>query len=126
MDSVRDVIDALRRAPDIVLPLVQEVPPRILKRRPAPRRWSAHEHACHLVGTGRELSRRVDRMNGRQPQPTAARFVDLLFPATRPLPRGWEPDAVAADHAIEGASVQDPSGRPDDDVAGTPPSSVDR
>jgi GNAT-family acetyltransferase (TIGR03103 family) len=61
-----------------------------------------------------------------EPQPTAARFVDLLFPATRPLPRGWEPDAVAADHAIEGASAQDPSGRPDDDVAGAPPSSVDR
>jgi hypothetical protein len=28
---------------------VREVPPNILKRRPAPRRWSAHEHACHLA-----------------------------------------------------------------------------
>ena len=49
MDSVRAVVDALRRAPDIVLPLVREVPPSILKRRPAPHRWSAHEHACHLA-----------------------------------------------------------------------------
>ena len=49
MDTVRAVIDALRRAPDIVVPLVREVPLRILKRRPAPRRWSAHEHACHLA-----------------------------------------------------------------------------
>ena len=49
MDTTRAVIDALRRAPDIVVPLVREVPPDILKRRPAPRRWSAHEHACHLA-----------------------------------------------------------------------------
>ena len=49
MDTSRAVIDALRRAPEIVLPLVREVPPQILKRRPAPRRWSAHEHACHLA-----------------------------------------------------------------------------
>jgi len=43
------VIAALRRAPDIVVPLVREVPAEILKRRPAPKRWSAHEHACHLA-----------------------------------------------------------------------------
>ena len=49
MNTVPAIIDALRRAPDIVLPLVREVPPGILKRRPAPRRWSAHEHACHLA-----------------------------------------------------------------------------
>ena len=49
MENVQSVIDALRRAPDIVVPLVREVPPGILKRRPAPRRWSAHEHACHLA-----------------------------------------------------------------------------
>jgi DinB superfamily len=49
MDTVRPVIDALRRAPEVVLPLVREVPLSILKRRPAPRRWSAHEHACHLA-----------------------------------------------------------------------------
>lgn len=49
MHSIRAVIDALRRAPEIVVPLVQEVPGSILKRRPAPGRWSAHEHACHLA-----------------------------------------------------------------------------
>jgi GNAT-family acetyltransferase (TIGR03103 family) len=26
-----------------------------------------------------------------EPQPTAERFIDLLFPATRPLPWGWQP-----------------------------------
>jgi len=32
-----------------MVPLVREVPPTILKRRPARRRWSAHEHAGHLA-----------------------------------------------------------------------------
>lgn len=33
-----------------------------------------------------------------EPRPTAERFVDLLFPQTRPLPRGWEPGATGVDH----------------------------
>ncbi|HZM28184.1 MAG TPA: DinB family protein [Gemmatimonadales bacterium] len=49
MNSIPAILDALRRAPDIVVPLVREVPPAVLKLRPAPRRWSAHEHACHLA-----------------------------------------------------------------------------
>ncbi|MGG7380757.1 DinB family protein, partial [Escherichia coli] len=49
MNSIPAIIDALRRAPEIVVPLVREVPADVLKRRPAPRRWSAHEHACHLA-----------------------------------------------------------------------------
>jgi len=38
-----------------------------------------------------------------EPQPTAARFVDLLFPATRPLPQPWEPGWTGkdADHLVE-------------------------
>jgi uncharacterized damage-inducible protein DinB len=43
------VIVALENAPAIILPLVREVPADILKRRPQPRKWSAHEHACHLA-----------------------------------------------------------------------------
>jgi hypothetical protein len=43
------VIAALERAPGIVVPLVEEVPAAVLKRRPAPKKWSAHEHACHLA-----------------------------------------------------------------------------
>ncbi|HEX9889306.1 MAG TPA: N-acetylglutaminylglutamine synthetase [Nitriliruptorales bacterium] len=37
-----------------------------------------------------------------EPQPTAQRFIDLLFPATRALPSGWEPDQVnqGEDHRI--------------------------
>jgi hypothetical protein len=54
------VIDALERAPQIVLPLVHEVPAGVLKRRPAPRKWSAHEHACHLAHVHRLFFNRLD------------------------------------------------------------------
>ncbi len=50
MSNGRDaVVDALRRAPAIVVPLVRESPVAILKRRPSPGRWSIHEHVCHLA-----------------------------------------------------------------------------
>jgi hypothetical protein len=49
MSNYSGLIDALERAPEIVVPLVREVPADILKRRPAPGKWSAHEHACHLA-----------------------------------------------------------------------------
>ncbi len=49
MKTIKAVIEALERAPDIIIPLVREVPVDLLKRRPAPGRWSAHEHACHLA-----------------------------------------------------------------------------
>jgi hypothetical protein len=49
MDTTIAIVEALQRAPDVVLPLVREVPTEVLKRRPAPRKWSAHEHACHLA-----------------------------------------------------------------------------
>jgi len=29
--------------------LLADVPPRDLKRRPRPEKWSAHEHACHMA-----------------------------------------------------------------------------
>lgn len=49
MTDASAVIEVLERAPRLVLPLVREVPPAVLKRRPAPKKWSAHEHACHLA-----------------------------------------------------------------------------
>ncbi len=42
-----------------------------------------------------------------EPQPTAERFVDLLFPSTRALPRGWQPGAVAADHRADGGKTRE-------------------
>jgi hypothetical protein len=56
------VIDALRRAPGIVVPLVREAHPEILKRRPSKKRWSIHEHACHLAHVHGLFFERLDRM----------------------------------------------------------------
>src|ERR1700731_111410 len=62
MNKTEVVIAALERAPDIVIPLVQEVPEAILKRRPKPGKWSAHEHACHLAAVHPLMSSRLDLM----------------------------------------------------------------
>jgi uncharacterized damage-inducible protein DinB len=43
------VIMALENAPAIIVPLVREVSEAVVKRRPQPGKWSAHEHACHLA-----------------------------------------------------------------------------
>ena len=56
------VIDALERAPHVVIPLVREVPARLLRRRPAPGKWSAHEHACHLAVVHAIFMNRLDEM----------------------------------------------------------------
>src|SRR5688500_8911936 len=40
------LISALETAPGVIIPLIREVPPQILKRRPSRSRWSAYEHAC--------------------------------------------------------------------------------
>ena len=62
MPSFTTIIDALRRAPQIVVPLVREAPSEILKHRPAPNRWSIHEHACHLAHVHSLFFDRLDRM----------------------------------------------------------------
>lgn len=62
MDTTAIVIDALERAPQIIVPLVGEVEPALLKRRPAPGRWSAHEHACHLAHVHALFFGRLDQM----------------------------------------------------------------
>ena len=68
MQDSTAVIDALRRAPEIVTPLVREVLPENLKRRPAPGRWSAHEHACHLAHVHALFFGRLDQIL-REPAP---------------------------------------------------------
>jgi len=48
MSDTTILISALETAPGVIIPLIREVPPQILKRRPSPAKWSAYEHACHL------------------------------------------------------------------------------
>ena len=62
MRTVSAVIDSLERAPQVVIPLVREVPASVLKRRPAPAKWSAHEHACHLAVVHAIFMNRLDEM----------------------------------------------------------------
>src|SRR6202171_3270375 len=62
MQTPSSIINALERAPEIVVPLVREVPPAVLERRPATGKWSAHEHACHLAVVHRLFFDRLDQM----------------------------------------------------------------
>jgi uncharacterized damage-inducible protein DinB len=56
------VAAALGNAPAIIIPMVHEVPASVLKRRPQPGKWSAHEHACHLAEVHPLFFSRLDLM----------------------------------------------------------------
>ena len=60
MSDTNTLIAALENAPGVIIPLIREVPPQFLKRRPSPTKWSAHEHACHLSGTVEPFLARLD------------------------------------------------------------------
>jgi hypothetical protein len=62
MDTTASILEALERAPAIVIPLVREVPTEVLTRRPSPHKWSAHEHACHLALVHWLFFDRLDQM----------------------------------------------------------------
>jgi hypothetical protein len=71
------VIEALARAPGIVVPLVREVPDAVRRWRPAPGKWSAHEHACHLAAVhGLFVTR-----------------LELMLRAPSPMIRDYDPGA---------------------------------
>jgi hypothetical protein len=60
------VIEALSRHPAMVIELLREVPPEVLKRRPQPGKWSAHEHACHLAVVHPVFFERLELMLGKE------------------------------------------------------------
>ena len=68
VETIPALIDALERAPALIVPLVREVPAALLKRRPSPDRWSAHEQACHLAHVHGLFFSRLDQML-REPAP---------------------------------------------------------
>jgi uncharacterized damage-inducible protein DinB len=57
----------------VVIPLVREVPEQVLKRRPAPGKWSAHEHACHLAHVHQLFFDRLEVML-ESPEPVIAPY----------------------------------------------------
>lgn len=85
------VIEALARAPEIVVPLVREVPPDVLKRRPRPGKWSAHEHACHLAHVHALFDTRID----------------LMLKEDHPTIRPYLPDQDDADDALLAVDLDD-------------------
>ena len=68
MDT-QTLIATLEAAPGIIIGLIREVPSQNLKRRPAPNKWSAHEHACHIsTGQAAFLSRLELMLSEPHPQ----------------------------------------------------------
>jgi hypothetical protein len=62
MQDPNAIISALSSAPDLIVPLVREIPPEVLKRRPRAGKWSAHEHACHLAEVHSLFFLRLEQM----------------------------------------------------------------
>lgn len=62
MNNTQTLIATLEAAPGIIIGLVREVPPQNLKRRPAPNKWSAHEHACHISTADAPFLSRLEYM----------------------------------------------------------------
>ena len=60
MSDTATLISALETAPGVIIPLIREVPPQILKRRPSPAKWSAYEHAIHLSQSDASFRARLD------------------------------------------------------------------
>ena len=60
MSDTATLISALEAAPGVIIPLIREVPPQILKRRPSATKWSAYEHACHLSQSDAPFLARLD------------------------------------------------------------------
>jgi hypothetical protein len=73
MQNAQAVIAALDRAPDLIVPLVREAPRDTLRRRPAPGKWSIHEHACHLDAVDQLFVKRLDLIL-REPAPRITPF----------------------------------------------------
>lgn len=89
------VIDALERAPRVIVPMVREVPEALRKRRPSPAKWSAHEHACHIAAV----------------QPMFFERLALMLDQDRPLIRPYNPEREHPDDALLAADLEDALGR---------------
>jgi hypothetical protein len=87
MSDTTTLTSALETAPGVIIPLIREVPSEILKRRPSPAKWSAHEHACHLATSDALFLERLDlilstpapyiRSAAPSPEEEAGSYLDL-------------------------------------------------
>jgi hypothetical protein len=90
-----EVIAALERAPSLIVPLVREVPEAVRKRRPAPGKWSAHEHACHLAAV----------------QPMFFERLALLLREEHPTIRAYLPEREHSPDALLAVDLEEALGR---------------
>ena len=91
MTSVADIIAALERAPNFVIPLVRQADPAILKRRPPSGKWSIHEHACHLAAVNPRFMQRLE----------------LMLTQDHPAIKGYEPGRDDPDDAMLRVDLDD-------------------
>jgi hypothetical protein len=89
--SIEALLAALERAPAVVVPLVRQAHPAIVKRRPAPGEWSIHEHACHLA----------------EVHPLFVRRLDLMLVETEPEIRSYDPGRDDPDDALSSLDLDD-------------------
>ena len=73
MSDTTTLIIALANAPGVIIPLIREVPPQILKRRPSPGTWSAYENAIHLSQSDASFRARLELILS-EPEP----FIDVI------------------------------------------------
>jgi uncharacterized damage-inducible protein DinB len=95
MTSMDQLVAALERAPAIVVPLVRQADPPILKRRPAPGEWSIHENACHLA----------------EVHPLFFRRLDLMLAEDDPVIRSYDPGRDDPDDALLKLDLAESLGR---------------
>ena len=74
MSDTTILISALETAPGVIIPLIREVSPQILKRRPSPAKWSAYEHAVHLSQSDASFRARLDLILST-PEP----FIEVIL-----------------------------------------------
>jgi uncharacterized damage-inducible protein DinB len=84
INKAEAVIMTLANAPAIIVPLVREVPEAVVKRRPQPGKWSAHEHACHLA----------------EVHPLFFSRLELMLNESRPTLVGYKPDEAMEEGAL--------------------------
>jgi hypothetical protein len=93
------LVAALEQAPAIVIPLVHQASPGILKRRPAPGEWSIHENACHLA----------------EVHPLFFGRLDLMLSEENPVIRSYDPGRDDPDDALLRLDLDDSLRRFEDD-----------
>jgi enterochelin esterase-like enzyme len=62
MNDSSAILTLLESTPALLASILLEMPEDLRKRRPAPAKWSAHEHFCHLASQEPPMRERLERM----------------------------------------------------------------